>query len=158
MSLTFGRIASALRDRFPRAVEAVVEAAADPYLVIHAGSLPPVCRFLRDDPQMGFDLCLSVCGVDDREDLWVVWHLYSIRRGFRLTLKARAGRESPAVPSVTPVWPAADWHERETYDLYGIRFEGHPDLRRILLPEDWPGHPLRKDYRGPAEYRGIPLA
>lgn len=157
MALTFGRIADALRERFPEAVEAAVEAAADPYLVIRPSFLLSVCRFLRDDHRMGFDLCLSIGGVDDRQDLWVVWHLYSIRRGLRLTLKVRAGRESPVVPSVAAVWPAADWHERETYDLYGIRFEGHPDLRRILLPEDWPGHPLRKDYRGPSEYRGIPL-
>lgn len=157
MTLTLERVADALQRNFPGAVESVLETPPDPHLVIRPAELRPVCRFLRDDPRMGFQLCLSVCGVDDRRDLWVVWHLYSISWGFQLVMKARVDRAAPVVPSVASVWPAADWHERETYDLYGIRFEGHPDLRRLLLPEDWPGHPLRKDYRGPSDYRGIPL-
>jgi NADH-quinone oxidoreductase subunit C len=74
-----------------------------------------------------------------------------------VTFKLRVDRQNPVAPSVTSIWKGADWHERETYDLVGIRFEGHPDLRRILLPEDWAGHPLRKDYEYPDEYQGIPL-
>jgi len=157
MALPFKRMADRIREKFPGAVESAVEGPGDPWLALKGEALLPVCRYLKEDREMRFDLCLSVCGVDDRKDFWVVWHLYSTAKDHRAVLKVRLDRKKPAVPSVTSVWKAADWHERETYDLYGIRFEGHPDLRRILLPEDWPGHPLRKDYDYPDEYRGIPL-
>ncbi len=151
------KIYERIQARFPGAVEAVVEGPGDAFCVLKADSALSVFRYLRDDHEMRFDLCVSVCGVDDRKDLWVVWHLRSIPREQGAVLKVRVDRADPAAPSATSVWRGADWHERETYDLYGIRFEGHPDLRRILLPEDWPGHPLRKDYEHPDEYQGIPL-
>ena len=107
-----------------------------------------VCRFLRDDPDLAFDYLSDLSGVDypKREKRFeVVYHLYSISKGHRLRLKVEVG-EGEAVPTMTGIWRTADWHEREAYDLLGIPFEGHPDLRRILLPDDWEGHPLRKEY------------
>ena len=158
MALSFKQVYEKIKAVFPQAVTEVVETPGDPYAVIEAASIVDVCRWLRDDPEMQFDLCSCVTGADDTKDFWVVYHLYSVPRNHRAVLKAKAlPREAPSVPSVTGVWKAADWHEREAYDMYGIRFEGHPDLRRILLPEDWPGYPLRKDYEFPDEYQGIPL-
>lgn len=135
----------------------VVDAPGDPFATIPPAAVVEACRFLRDDPDLRFDYCACVTGVDDTKDFWVVYHLYSIPKNHRAVLKVRLDRKEPVVASVVGVWKGADWHERETYDLYGIKFEGHPDLRRILLPEDWPGYPLRKDYEFPDEYQGIPL-
>ena len=107
-----------------------------------------VCSFLREDPELAFDYLSDLSGVDYPEHekrFEVVYHLYSISKGHRVRLKVEVG-EGEAVPTVTGVWRTADWHEREAYDLLGIPFEGHPDLRRILLPDDWEGHPLRKEY------------
>jgi len=158
MPLTCQDVYAKIRERFPDAVERVEETAGDPFAVVRRERLVEVCRFLRDDPVLQFTYCACVSGVDDRATFWVVYHLHSIPGNHDAILKTDAGgREDPWVPSVCEVWPGADWHEREAYDMYGIRFEGHPDLRRILLPEDWPGYPLRKDYDFPDEYQGIPL-
>ncbi len=100
-------------------------------------------EFLRDECR--FDLLVSCAGVDWKDYLESVYHLYSLETHQTLVLKVKAVDEHS--PSVTPVWPAADWHERESYDLMGIHYDGHPDLRRILMPTDWLGHPLRKDYK-----------
>lgn len=113
--------------------------------------LVEVCRFLRDDPDARYDLLLFVTAVDRlplglEPRFEAVYQLYSLRHRRRLRLKAPVPGDPPSIASVTPVWEAANWHERETYDLFGIRFEGHPDLRRILLPHDFRGHPLRKDF------------
>ena len=145
-----------------------------------AGTVAParlveVCRFLRDDPRLRFDLLNDLCGVDYLEPdpkklpkagfdphVQVVYQLSSFAHpGRRLTLRVVLPRwagdagELPAVPSVAGVWPAADWHERECFDLVGVTFTGHPDPRRLLLNDDWVGHPLRKDYVFPLEYQGI---
>lgn len=157
MSLAPKEIIERIQKRFPEAVASVSEGPVDPYAVLRRDDLVRVCRFLMGDPELLFNYCSSVGGVDDTRTFWVVYHLYSIPKSHSITLKVDAGRDDPWVPSVSELWPGANWHEREAYDLYGIRFEGHPDLRRILLPEDWPGHPLRKDYRFPEDYQGIPL-
>jgi NADH-quinone oxidoreductase subunit C len=157
MSLAFKQVYEKIKERFPEGVASVVECPGDPYCVLQKDALLPVCRWLKSDPEMQFDLLSSVSGTDDTKDLWVVYHLYSIPKNQRAVLKVNVGREEPAVESVVPVWSTADWHEREAYDMYGIKFDNHPDLRRILLPEDWPGYPLRKDYEFPDEYQGIPL-
>jgi len=115
---------------------------------IAPASLLSVLRFLRDDEACRFDLLIDLCGVDwvaPLERFEVNYHLYSIPRGHFLRLKARFG-EGEAAPSATSIWSTADWFEREIFDLFGLSFAGHPDLRRILLPEDWRGHPLRKEY------------
>ena len=111
-------------------------------------SRPDVARFLYSDPRTAFDMLTVVTGIHyvDRDyDYEVLYHLLSLPKNHRLRLKVRL-REGETVPSVTPVWPGADWPERETYDLVGVRFSGHPDLRRIIMPEDYPDHPLRKDF------------
>jgi NADH-quinone oxidoreductase subunit C len=117
-------------------------------IVVPADRLVEVATFLRDDPELEFAMLSWIAGVDwlPRDPRFeVAYGLLSLTRNQRVTLKVEVAEENPRVPSVTSVWPTADWHERETYDFYGIEFTGHPDLRRILLPEDWLGWPLRKD-------------
>ena len=139
-----------LRERFPevpfRRQEG--EAVRDHTLVLPADRLVEVCTFLRDDPGLAFSMLSWVGGVDllPRDPRFeVVYHLLSITHNVRITLKVQVPEAGARVPSVCGVWPTANWHERETFDFYGIRFEGHPDLTRILLPDDWEGWPLRKD-------------
>jgi NADH-quinone oxidoreductase subunit C len=115
---------------------------------IRAADVVPVCRVLRDDPALGFDFLTDLCGVHypDRDTPYaVVYHLYSFARKTRLRVKAWLGGDA-TIATVTGIWPGAEWHEREAFDLVGIRFEGHPDLRRILMPDGFDGHPLRKDF------------
>jgi NADH-quinone oxidoreductase subunit C len=147
----------------------------DPYVVVDADNLVAVCKVLRDHPQLKFESLNCISGVDYLEldpkkapkaafepHTEVVYHFSSISQRHRIVLKVilprwkdnKAG-ELPEVPSLVNLWPAADWHEREVYDLSGIKFIGHPELSRILLAEDWQGHPLRKDYEFPLEYHGI---
>ena len=115
---------------------------------VPADRLVEVCTFLRDDPGLEFTLLSWVGGVDllPRDPRFeVVYHLLSITHNRRFVLKVQVPEGDPRVPTVTGVWPTANWHERETFDFYGIVFDGHPDLTRILLPDDWEGWPLRKD-------------
>lgn len=108
-----------------------------------------VTEFLCRDDELQFRYLADITAVDRHPvepRFEVNYHLYSLRLRQWLRVKARAGGNSPTVDSVTPIWPGANWHEREAFDLFGIRFAGHPDLRRILMPEDWQGHPLRRDY------------
>ena len=144
------QVERSLRERFPdvpfRRQEG--EAVRDHTLYLPADRLVEVCTFLRDDPALAFTMLSWVGGVDllPREPRFeVVYHLLSIVHNGRLALKVQVSDPDPRVPTVTGVWPTANWHERETFDFYGIRFEGHPDLTRILLPDDWEGWPLRKD-------------
>ncbi len=148
-------------------------AAKDPWIVVAPAAIRDVCLFLRDDPSCEFDTINDLCGVDYLETdakkkdpceprLEVVYHLYSYTHKHDAKLKVKLPRwrddvvgQLPAVPSVAAVWPVADWHEREAYDLVGIEFTDHPNPKRILCPEDWVGHPLRKDYEFPLEYHGI---
>src|SRR5579862_8298365 len=126
-----------------------------PALLIEPGYIAEVCLELRNNPKTYFDFLSCLTGVDYGLEIMrfgVVYHLASIPYKTQLTLKvskenSRSVNDLPAFPSITPVYRTADWHEREAYDLVGIFFEGHPDLRRILLPDDWEGFPLRKDYK-----------
>jgi NADH-quinone oxidoreductase subunit C len=123
--------------------------------------LPAVARILRDDPHLKFEYPADLCGYET-PDGFVLWYrLVSIERATTLFLTVRLPKESPRVPSLVEVWPGLDWHERETFDLYGVEFVGHPDARdparmRILLPEDWVGHPFRSDYE--PVFTGNPLS
>ncbi len=113
------------------------------------GAIRRVAEFLCQDEELQFRYLADVTAVDRHPvepRFEVNYHLYSLLLRQWLRVKARVGSETPTLESVTPVWPGANWHERETFDLFGIRFAGHPDLRRILMPEDWQGHPLRRDY------------
>lgn len=130
-----------------------------PWIALAPAHLPAACTMLRDDPEMYFDFLECLSGVDEgpaANRIGVVYHLRSIVRGHRVVLKCFVPRDTrPTLPSVAQIWRTADWHERETFDLFGIHFEGHPDLRRIFMPEDWEGHPLRKDYVNPESYHDI---
>lgn len=127
-----------------------------PWLEISPSRLPEVARFLRDEPACYFDYLASISGVDyGNGKLGAVYHLHSIPNSHGVVLKCIMPKEAAVLPTVSNLWRAAEWHEREAFDLIGIRFESHPDLRRILLPDDWEGHPLRKDYHEPETYHGV---
>ncbi|CAG0929502.1 NADH-quinone oxidoreductase subunit C [Thermoflexales bacterium] len=137
-----------IRTRFPEAITASSEFRGETTFVVQPDQLIAVCTFLRDDPAWRFDLLSDVSAVDHfpaRPRFAVNYHLYSLENNYELRLKVWLDGEQPQVASVTSVWPGANWHEREVWDLMGIKFGGHPDPRRIFLPEDFLGHPLRKD-------------
>ncbi len=119
-----------------------------PGVYVPRDRLLDVCRVLATDPEFGLTYLSFVSAIDwpERGEMEVLYHLYSHRTRQELALKVRVPRDDPRVPSVTGIWDGANWHERETYDLLGVVFEGHPNLRRIMMTEDWIGHPLRKDY------------
>jgi NADH-quinone oxidoreductase subunit C len=143
----------------PATILALTEAkdgVRDPFVEVLGGKLDEVCLFLRTDRDLAFDFCQSLTGLDTGETLTCVYHLYSYPNRHTLVLKARTPRSQPRLPTISTVWPVANWYEREAYDLYGVLFDGHPDLRRLLLPEDWEGHPMRKDYVQGPRYNGMP--
>ncbi len=118
--------------------------------VVPPESLVEICSYLKTTPAFAFDMLADLCGVDrgveEEQRFEVNYHLFSTTKYHRLRLKAVLNEENARVPTVTGVWRTANWHERETFDHFGIVFDGHPDLRRILLPDDWQGHSLRKDF------------
>jgi len=155
-------IAERIREVFPEEVLAVSEFRGQVSVTLRKTRIRDIARYLHDDPDLYFDYLIDVCGVDylgkKEKRFELVYHLYSIKHRRMIRLKAEVGEEDLTIDSVTSVWIGANWHERETFDLFGITFSGHPDLRRILMPEDWEGHPLRKDYplKGPAtEWQGF---
>lgn len=128
----------------------------DPYIKITPPSIKEVTAFLRDDERLQFDYLSCLSGIDLQQGkLAVVYNLASMTLRHKIALRVEVPTDLPQVPSVESVWKSANWHEREAYDLLGIVFTGHPDLRRILLPYDWEGHPLRKDYKVPEFYNGM---
>ncbi len=139
---TFDRLA----EKFPNFELAYVEG-KDPAILVKADNLLELGRHLRDEEE--YDYCSSITSVDYPDRFEVVYHLYSMKKeGGPVILKVHASREDPEVPSVVSLWPGADWQEREVWDLMGIRFAGHPNLKRILMWEGFEGHPLRKDFPG----------
>lgn len=125
---------------------------------VESGDLLKLCSTLRSDADLYIDQLICITGVDNGPDAGtceVIWHFQSITRSVSLALRVKASRENAIVPSLTSLWKSADWLEREVFDMYGICFEGHPDLRRILMPADWEGFPLRKDYKVQETYHGI---
>lgn len=135
--------------------------AKDPWIRIPGDRLLAAAGFLKGDPELDFDTLHCVSGVDwpadDPPAVEVVYHLTSLSRKHWIVLKTRVPREGGSLPTLETVWKAANWHERETYDLFGVGFEGHSDLRRILLPADWPGHPLLRDWEWPETWHKIPV-
>jgi NADH-quinone oxidoreductase subunit C len=138
-----------LQQRFGDAVSEPKEFRGEASVLVSRESIVAVCAFLRDDPGLSFAMLSDLSGVDygDEEPRFeVVYHLYSFQSACWLRLKVRVSEDDCTCPSVTSVWPAAEWHEREAYDMFGITFPGHPDLRRILMWERYPYHPLRKEF------------
>ena len=152
-----GRVTTLVTDPF---IKVVVDRGEITFFVPRE-KLTEVMATLRDDAELRFELCASVSGVhypdDHGAELHVVYHLASITHNRRLRVETTCPDTDPHVPSVVATYPAADWHERETWDMFGIQFDGHPYLTRILMPDDWVGHPQRKDYPLggiPIEYKG----
>ncbi len=153
--MTSAEIYEKVRERFADKILEFNEEGLDPYIKIAPEAVAEVAQFLRDEDSLRFNSLMSLSGVDYKDNLGVVYHLHSMIHRHKITLKVELPREHPVVPSVARIWLTANWHEREAYDLFGIIFENHPDLRRIFLPEDWEGHPLRKDYVVQEYYHGM---
>ena len=149
--------ANQLREKFGELLSAPVEFRGEATLTVSdPGRIVEVCQFAKGT--LGFDMLLDLSSIDNygEDPRWtVVYELYGTGHHAHLRLKTSVGEELSEVPTVCGVWRTADWHEREVYDMSGVNFLGHPDLRRILCPEDWEGYPLRKDYEMPLDYHGI---
>jgi NADH-quinone oxidoreductase subunit C len=149
-----GAILQALRDRFGAAIVETHEEHTDATAVVERARIPAVLRACRDEPDLAFDVLMDLTAADylrypGREDgprFEVVYHLYSLSHNHRVRLKVRVDEDDAVVPTAVELWPIANWFEREVWDMFGVRFDGHPDLRRLLLYEQFVGHPLRKDY------------
>ncbi len=146
-----------LKARFGDDVGPLSEPKIDPFAVVKKERLVEICRFLEAEKDLAFDLLEDLTAVDwpKKNVIEVVYHLLSYTHRHTMILKVELDRAKPAVDSLDPVWKAANWLEREVYDLFGVEFTGHPDLRRILLPDDWEGHPLRKDYQEAGGWHGM---
>ncbi len=149
-------ILNILKNAFPSAIVEQETETGD-YLEIKPGEWFEIATFLHDTPELHFDSLQCITGVDwgPEAHLEVRYNLHSMKHKHKLEIRIVLDRETPEVPSVEKIWRVADWFEREVYDMYGIVFTGHRDLRRILLPDDWIGWPLRKDYETPETYHGI---
>ncbi|HOU53845.1 MAG TPA: NADH-quinone oxidoreductase subunit C [Myxococcota bacterium] len=155
--MTGADLAARITAAIPDAVVAVEESPTDPVVQVRPEVLHAVAAFARQD--LGMETLRLITAIDrPPETIDVVWHCLSMPQHRTLTLKTRLPRENPVVATVSDLWDAANWFEREQFDLVGVHFVGHPNLKRLLMPEDWVGHPLRKDYQRPEEYHGIPTA
>ncbi|HEY4643197.1 MAG TPA: NADH-quinone oxidoreductase subunit C [Bacteroidota bacterium] len=155
--MTSQEIYDRLKGKFGDAIlEFKADAVVDPFITVAPGRMKEIGLYLREESGLEFDYLMCLSSVDSNDgNLAVVYHLNSLKHGHKLTIKVKVSRDSPVVQSVEGVWKSANWHEREAFDMMGIRFEGHPDLRRILCPDDWEGHPLRKDYKVQEFYHGM---
>jgi NADH-quinone oxidoreductase subunit C len=162
----FDEVVDALREAYPQADDAIQKIVVDRgelTLYVERDHLTGVARTLRDDPNLRFELCSSVSGVDylgTTHRLHSVAHLTSMTYRRRVRIEVAVSVEDPHVPSLTELYPTADWQERETYDMFGIVYDGHPALTRILMPDDWDGFPQRKDYPLggiPVQYKGATI-
>ena len=165
--MTPEEICSVLKEEFGEAVTETAVEGAHPHAVVKAERWPEVARFLRDEAALGFNFlrCISSIDLPADDRVGCVYDLLALSpvsakelmsARHQFAVRVYAERNDPHIPTVADVWPAANWHEREAYDMMGIVFDNHPDLRRILCPDDWEGYPLRKDYVFPVEYHGIP--
>jgi NADH-quinone oxidoreductase subunit C len=170
---TAEEIFNQLKEKFGSSIiELKTDKPVEPFIIVNPLEVDKICLFLKDEKDLQFDSLMNLSGVDDANGtkekdekgletikggtLSVYYHIESTKLKHKLTLKASTDREKPEVVTVTEVWKGADWHEREAYDMYGIIFLNHPDLRRILMPYDWEfGYPLRKDYKNPEFYQGM---
>jgi NADH-quinone oxidoreductase subunit C len=155
--MTQEEVCTHLKAHFGEDVGALSETKGDRFVVVKGEKIVDVCRYLKTTAGLEFDYCQDITAVDwpARKLIEVVFHLYSLRERHGIVLKVETDRDRPSIATVEGVWKAANWLEREIYDLFGVNFEGHSDLRRILLPDDWVGNPLRKDYQEAGGYHGI---
>ncbi len=146
-----------LAGQFGDAVAPLSETKGERFVVVRGEKLIEICQFLKSTAGLELDTCQDITAIDwpARKVIEVVYHLFSLKHRHGLVLKVETERERPAVVTVEGVWKAANWLEREIYDLFGVSFTGHSDLRRILMPDDWVGYPLRKDYQEAGGYHGI---
>lgn len=152
------KIAESLKSLFPEEVIDIKEFRGQVSVIVKKGKIKEILQYLKE--QEGFNHLQDLCAVDyypEKPRFEVVYNLYSIWRRLHIRVRAKVEEESSEIDSVTELWQGANWHERECFDMFGIRFIGHPDLRRILMPEDWDGYPLRKDYplKGKELWRGF---
>lgn len=156
--MTSQEIYTRLKEKFGESILSLEEVVGDSYILVIPEAIADAGRYLAEDEALAFDSLMCLSGVDlsvKDTDLAVVYHLHSMTHRHKVVLKTLVPKEDAHVPTVEHIWKTAQWHEREAYDLYGIIFEHHSDLRRILLPDDWEGYPLRKDYQEPEFYRGM---
>jgi NADH-quinone oxidoreductase subunit C len=148
------KIYEILSEKFSGKIKQFAENTFPPSLLVEPDAIADVCRFLKMEDDMDFKSLMCLSGVDlkDQGKMAVVYHLNSMKHKHKITVKVELDRNNPHVQTVELVWPGANFYEREAYDLFGIVFDGHSDLRRILMPEDWEGHPMRKDYVYPKRY------
>jgi len=143
-------IAEKVKEKFPDQVVDVAEFRDQVSVIVKKEQIIPILKYLHDDPLLSLDHLQDLTAVDylKKKDVRfeVVYNLYSTRFRHHIRIRAQVPENDTKISSVVPIWAGADWHERECYDMFGVVFDGHPDLRRILMPEDWEGHPLRKDY------------
>jgi NADH-quinone oxidoreductase subunit C len=155
--MTTNEIHERLKARFGDDVGPLSEAKMDAFAVVKAERIVEVCRHLKTTPGLDFDYLEDETAIDwpKRNVIEIVYLAISLKHRHLIKLKVEADRANPVVPSIQGVWKAANWLEREVYDLFGVTFTGHPDLRRVMLPDDWVGHPLRKDYQEAGGWHGI---
>jgi NADH-quinone oxidoreductase subunit C len=155
--MTAAEIVARMTEKFgDKILESKVDGVS-PWSAVDPSAIVEIGRFLRFDEALLMDHLELLGGADYKDRIEVVYVLYSMRHRHRLLLKCRLPRDNPRIQTVESIWGVANWHEREAYDMFGIIFEGHSDFRRILCPDDWEGYPLRKDYKFPTSYRGMPV-
>jgi len=143
------KIFQKLKVKYADAVLEANEFRSELTIIISKEHIVEVCRFLKEDEELAFDMLADLCGIDmytPENRFGIIYNLYSLKTKHRIRLKTFTGKDNPKVPSVTSVWGTANWHEREAYDMFGILFDGHPDLRRIYMPDEFEYYPLRKDF------------
>jgi NADH-quinone oxidoreductase subunit C len=143
------------KEKFGDRILEIVDKKPDPWMVVDPAALVEICEYLKSDGETAFDCLSNESGVDYKDRIEVVYHFFSYKHRHQIVLKVKLPRDGAQVSTLENVWKSANWMEREIYDLLGVNFEGHSDMRRLLMPEDWIGHPLRKDFVEPQEYHGI---
>jgi NADH-quinone oxidoreductase subunit C len=155
--MTSAEIHARLAAKFGERIGPLAPAKMDAFAVVPGADIVEICRYLKDDAELAFDCLMNLSSVDwpKKNQIEVVYHFWSYSKRHAFVLKVQLDRAKPEISSIESVWKSADWLEREQFDLMGVKFHGHPDLRRIMLPDDWVGNPLRKDYKEQAEWHNI---
>ncbi len=146
-------IYQSLLNRFPNQGIEISEDKLFSFIIVPREIIQYVCKYLKEEHSLNY--LSSLCGAEQKESIEIVYHIGSVEKNDIVVLKTRLHKEDAVVPTVENIFPSASLFERETFDMFGVKFDGHHDLRRLLLPDDWEGFPLRKDYKYPVEYHGI---